>query len=521
SDSVGLELSEWIGAGDWRLFFLNRDRIRAITPEDVERVATTYLKPSNRTVGQFIPTASPDRAEIPAAPDASALLKDYRGDAPIEAGELFDSSLPSVEARTVRSALQGGLRTALLPKKTRGAALSAKLTLRFGDEKSLRNRQAVANLAGGMLTSGTARHTRQQIKDEFARLRAGVSIVGSPHRADVSIRATRENFPTVLELAAECLRESNFPASEFDTLKQLDMAAYEEFKSDPWQVAFTAFNRHLSPFPRGDVRHHPTPDERIADIQATALDQAKAFYEDFYGASNGQLAVVGDFDAVQVEDLVQRLFGSWSSPRPFSRVPSPFRDVPSVNQAFETPDKANAVFLAGQNLALRDEDADYPALVLADEMIGGGFLNSRLASRVRQNEGISYSVGSNLEALALDKSATWQIFAICAPGNAARLEALIRGEIDRVLNDGFETQEIEEARSGWLRSRRVCLAKDSYLAGQMARDLYLNRTFAQQLELEEKVKALTGAEILAALRRHIDPAKLSVFKAGDFAGAKA
>ena len=92
ADRVGLQMSEWIGAGDWRLFFLNRDRIRKVTPEDVQRVAAAYLKPSNRTVGEFIPTAKPDRAEIPAPPDVAALLKDYKGDAAIAAGEAFDPS---------------------------------------------------------------------------------------------------------------------------------------------------------------------------------------------------------------------------------------------------------------------------------------------------------------------------------------------------------------------------------------------------------------------------------------------
>ena len=178
ADRVGLQMSEWIGAGDWRLFFLNRDRIRKVTPEDVQRVAAAYLKSSNRTVGEFIPTAKPDRAEIPATPDATALLKDYKGDAAVAAGEAFDPSPASIESRTARSTLPGGMKLALLPKKTRGATVVAAMTLRYGDEKSLVNRATAAQLAGAMLMRGTAKHTRQQIKDEFDRLRARVSING-------------------------------------------------------------------------------------------------------------------------------------------------------------------------------------------------------------------------------------------------------------------------------------------------------------------------------------------------------
>ena len=78
SQAVGLLLSEWSAMGDWRLMFLNRDRIAKVTADDVVRVAKAYLKESNRTVGEFIPTAQPDRAPIPPAPDIESIFRDYR-----------------------------------------------------------------------------------------------------------------------------------------------------------------------------------------------------------------------------------------------------------------------------------------------------------------------------------------------------------------------------------------------------------------------------------------------------------
>ncbi len=113
ADGVGIEMSEWIGAGDWRLFFLNRDRVKALTAEDVQRVALEYLKPSNRTVGLFLPTGKPDRAEMPATPDVAAILKDYKGEAAVAQGEAFDASPANIEARTTRTKLPNGLQLAL------------------------------------------------------------------------------------------------------------------------------------------------------------------------------------------------------------------------------------------------------------------------------------------------------------------------------------------------------------------------------------------------------------------------
>src|SRR5207244_1900494 len=156
--------------------------------------ATNYLKTSNRTLGLFIPTPKPDRAEVPATPDIAAALKDYKGDAVLAAGEAFDPSPGNIESRTSRTSA-GGLKIAFLPKKTRGNIAVVSMTLRFGDEKSLMNRATAASLAGAMLTRGTAKHTRQQIKDEFDKLKAQASVTGGAASANVFIETTRENLP--------------------------------------------------------------------------------------------------------------------------------------------------------------------------------------------------------------------------------------------------------------------------------------------------------------------------------------
>src|SRR5207253_10930370 len=125
----------------------------------------------------------------------------------------------------------------------------------------------------------------------------------------------------------------------------------------------------------------------------------------------------------------------WTSPRAFERVPRPYHDVAPTNQSLETPDKANAFFIAGINLPLRDDDPDYPALLLGNYVFGGGFLNSRLAVRIRQKEGLSYGVGSQLQASPLDRSGAFLTFAIFAPQSLARLEKAFHEELEKVLKE--------------------------------------------------------------------------------------
>ena len=515
SDRVGLTLSEFIGAGDWRLYFLHRDRLRKVTPEEVTETAARYFKPSNRTLGMFIPTAKPDRAEIPATPDLTAALKDYKGDATVAAGEAFDPSPANIEARTARSTA-GGLKLALLQKKTRGGKVVAQMTLRYGDEKSLMNRVTAAQLAGGMLMRGTTKHTRQQIQDELDRLKARANVFGGATQAVVTIETTRENLPAVMRLVAEILREPAFPASEFELLKQEQLANIEQNKSEPTQIAFTAFSRTLSPFPKGDVRYITTSDEDVANVNAVTLDQAKQFYQDFYGASNGTLTVIGDFDSAEINKLAGDLFGNWKSPKPFARVPSVYKDVTALNQSFPTPDKANAFFVAGLNLKIRDDNPDYPALLLGNYMLGGGFLNSRLAARIRQKEGLSYGVGSGINISAFDEFGRFTANAIYAPQNVEKLEAAFKEEIARMLKDGFTAEEVGAAKSGYLQSRQVSRAQDNELASRLNNYLFIGRTLQFDAELDAKLQALTPEQIIAAMRRHIDPAKITIIKAGDF-----
>jgi zinc protease len=516
SERIGLFLSEYIAAGDWRLLFLERDRIRKVAPADVQRVAAAYLKSSNRTIGEFIPDAKPDRSEIPSKTDIAAELKDYKGEMVMAAGEAFDPSPKNIEARTVRYTLPSGMKVSLLEKKTRGASVNAVIRLHFGSVESLQGKDAVSALTGATLIRGTAKMNRQQIQDEIDRLKAQLNVSGNATGATVSIETNRENLPAVIRLAGEILKEATLPDTEFEQIRKERLTNLDFGKSEPQVIAFNKLTRTLYPFPKGDVRGTETIDEQIDDFKTVKLEDAKAFYQKFYGASHGELAVVGDFDAAPVKKAVEELFGNWKSQAPYERIKTGFQKVAPVNQSIETPDKANAVFAGGERLNLSDQDPDYGALVFGNYMLGGGFLNSRLATRIRVKDGLSYGVGSNLSAKSDEKDGQFGVFAIAAPQNIAKVETAFKEELDRALKDGFTQKEIDADRTGWLQSRQVTRSEDRSLAQTLTSRDYDNRTLAWDETLENKVKNLTADEIVAAMRRNVDPAQITIIKAGDF-----
>jgi zinc protease len=515
SDRVGLNLSEWAAMGDWRLIFIDRDRTRKVTAEDVQRVARTYLKPDNRTVGRFIPTEKPDRVAVPDAPDVAALVKDYRGDTTLAAGETFDPSPANIDSRTVNGTLPSGLKTSYLSKQTRGQTVNATLRLRYGTLESVAGKAVAADMAAEMLLRGTTTRTRQQVKDEFDRLKAQVSVSGGPLLLVASVQTTRPNLVPALRLLGEVLRQPAFDEKEFDQLREQRLAAIESQKSDPTQLAIRTFSRTLSPYPAGHPRYTPSFEESIAGYQAARVADARAFHAEFVSASHGELAVVGDFDRMEVDQVARELFGTWTSPARFARVPEQAFPTPATSIALETPDKANAFYIAGQAFEMKDTDPDYPALVMADFLIGGG-MQSRLIERLRQKDGLSYYAGSQFGAGALDSSARFLGLAIFAPENLPKLEAGFREELVRVVQDGFSAEELAKGKEGLLQNRQLQRAEDQALVSDLAQNAFLGRSLKWDADLEARIRALTPAEVNGAVRRHIHPDQFLVVKAGDF-----
>jgi zinc protease len=323
-----------------------------------------------------------------------------------------------------------------------------------------------------------------------------------------------------MQLVSEALREPTFPENEFETLKQQQITSLDSQRREPQAIAFLEAFHHLSPYPEGDPRYVPTIDEQIASVKAATLDDVKTFYREYYGASHAEFAVVGDFDAEAFQKQASTMFADWTTHERYERVPEPFKDVEAMNRSIDTPDKANAMFVAVQPIQMNDTTAGYPALTLANYMLGGGFLNSRLASRIREKEGLSYGIGTQLQVPTKDDMAVFMTYAISAPQNTAKVEAAFIDELNKAKKDGFTDQEVAVAKSGWLQSRQVSRNSDNELVTRLAGLTFWDRTMEWEADFENKVKAVTAAEVNAAVRKYIDPAKITIVKAGDFSKPK-
>ncbi|MBA3498805.1 MAG: insulinase family protein, partial [Deltaproteobacteria bacterium] len=297
SQLIAIELSEAAALGDWRSIFALRDAVAKVTAADAQKAAQTYFKATNRTSGRFIPTKVVDRAPLVETPDILAFVKGIEGGEVKDRGEQFSATLDTIDTRTTRKELKGGIKAALLPKKTRGGKVILQLSLHWGDEKSLQNKQVVADLASDLLPRGTTKKTYQDIQDLEDQLKSKISIGGGASGFVLNIETLRDHLPGALDLGAEIMTSPRFDAKQFEIIKQEKLAALEQQLTDPQSAASTALAQITSPWPKSDPRYSMSAQEEIDAIKRMTLADVKSFYKAFAGAGHGELVVIGDFDA--------------------------------------------------------------------------------------------------------------------------------------------------------------------------------------------------------------------------------
>ena len=512
-EEFGVDISDYIALGDWRLFFADREQVKAVTAEDINKAAAKYFVRDNRVVGLFVPTDDPKRADIGPAPTAEELISRYKFSEKGAEVEAFDPSQDNIDARTQIVDMKG-VKVALLPKKTRGETVVVKMRFNVGNNKELA-RSAVPMLASSMITRGTKTMTREEIEDAFTNLK----MEGSPF----SFTTDREHLGDALKLVGKLFTESTYPEKEFETLRQQTIAGMKARSDEPATKGRDALTAHFNTYPEGDARHVQLSTEVTADLEKVTLADVKGYYDRVFGLGKGYIAVVGDFDPQAVaKELEADIVDQKSAEVPFERVVAEYRPVGPARFVIDTPDKENAMLFARVDLPASLTDSDMPALITADWIIGGSDgLSNRIVNRLRQKEGLSYGAGSGITLPSFGNRAKWSVGAIVAPQNLAQAEKSLRDELARAYRDGITEEELAEAKRGIIQSRAVNRAQDGLIASNWVNNLELGKTWQFSKATEEAVMKLTVEDVNKALRRFCDPEKLTFALAGDLKKAQA
>ncbi|MEO8854828.1 MAG: insulinase family protein, partial [Ginsengibacter sp.] len=311
--NLAITLTELIGAGDWRLWFLYRDRVEKLTVDDLERVAKKYYLKSNRTYGVFVPDASPKRTTVNETPDIAQLLKGYKGQEVTIDKETFENSIPNIKKHVDYGTLSNGGKYALLEKPAKGDKITATIMLRFGTAETLANKNEIGPLLAGMLKTGTTNRTKEQISDALDKFKTTISFSDNGGVLNIRISTDNKNLDSALNLLTDLLKNPKFDQKEFDKLVALTKSNYETNRQDPQSVSYERLAKLTTNYPKGHPFYAASTDEELESLSKVNPDDLKKYYEDFYGANNSLSVFVGGIDKNTVKQFLNNTFGNWNS----------------------------------------------------------------------------------------------------------------------------------------------------------------------------------------------------------------
>jgi zinc protease len=239
------------------------------------------------------------------------------------------------------------------------------------------------------------------------------------------------------------------------------------------------------------------------------------FHADFFGASDTELAVVGDFDPGEVQKLAADLLGTWKSPAPYTPLKREWRKSDAVTKVIQAPGYYNAFFVAATAPSLSQSDTEFSALAILNTIIGGN-AQARLPRRIREVEKLDCDLRSELRIQPGDDGARFVAVSQCDPPSIPKVQGAFRDEMRKLLKNGVSTEEFDTARKAFIEQWQAGRMEDRNLARLLNLDGMSGRTRVQEDERRRKVSALFPEDLIGIARRHLDLASFSYFMAGRF-----
>lgn len=517
--SFAINLTEIVGAGDYRLGFLYRDAVENLTKEDIQRVAERYFRSNNRTVGVFIPSKDEQRVKPTEYTDEQllAFTKDYKGKALEKETAPFEASIKNLKQNFVEGKLTNGAKYGLIKKEIKGGKVQASFKFPVSNEKDLAGKTDTGSILAQLLKTGTKTKTKEQISDRLDQLKSSLNFNFSGQTLSVNVSTYKENFKEVMEILGDLLVNSTFPQNELTKTINEYNTYLESSLNDPQSIAFIEVSKQTENYPKESIFYTSTVQEQIDAYKKIKQSEIVDFYNNILGGNNGLGTVVGDLDAKTTEQILENTFGKWNSKSKYELAQPTFFETKKLDKDFITPDKENAVAIGKISFKMNLKNPDYPAFVMANEILGsGGFLTARIPMRLREKEGISYGAGSFIDIPVTNDVAYWLYYAFLNPMKKNAVEVAAKEEIAKALKDGFTAEELKSNLVSWINERKTRLGNDVTLMALTNTYLQYGIPLDDYDALETKVKALKVEEVNAALKKYLSLEKMTSVYAGDF-----
>lgn len=503
------EINECIAVGDWTLFLTLDDKLKAVTPADVQRVAKKYFVEKRSVVGWFIPEDDKEEAEAPdekapAPVEEKFTPKEVKPPAPPEK-ELAPPAATNFATRVVREKVAGI--DLLVCKSEVQDVVSLHGSLPAGEAAS--PNRALADLTASMLDRGTTKRDQFAIAELLEKVGATISFQTTTETVEFSAKCLSRDLPLVIEILAEQLRTPALSKEEFDKLKPQLASDVQQMLEDPDTQAAVAFSQAV--FPAGHPSRRSSVPELLAAIEKATIEDVRTFHKAHYGPEGSRLAITGDLDAAAVKTLIAMHFDGWKGGTALI-AKAPATPAKSAEKIVAMPDKTSVSVVIGMPTGVSAADPDWLALDLANTVLGRSF-TSRLMGNVRDREGLTYGIGSK-HAFDTFRGGAWYVRATFAPALLERGLASTRREITSWWKDGVTPAELDYRKSAIAGGFAVSLETSEGLAEQLLRCAERGFDVKWLDEFPAKVRALTLEQVNAAIKKHLDPSAMVTVKAG-------
>jgi len=489
---------------EWLRSYLGR--MYAVTAADVQRVAAKYLDPQQRVVVWSVPKPTPAGA---GAGDAKAAPK--RSDIkPVHNRRNFADAAPASGAFTLKAArrvvLDNGLVLLLMENRRLPIVVAAAQVRRVRLHEPA-DKAGVAMLMGSLLDEGTALHTGPEISKLIED--AGGSL--SFDSGGGSVKVLTPDASLGLGLLFECLSRAGFPKDAFERQRERQLTDIDDAETQPDTRAQRVFR---------SLVYGPHPAGRSAmgtrkTVEALAPADCAALHAKVFVPNNTIVSIVGDFDADAMVAQVRKLTADWKK-RDLA-VPE-FPAPPAIDKFAETvitmPDAAQLAFYLG-HLGVRRSDPDYYKLLVMDYVLGTGpGFTDRLSSRLRDREGLAYTVSANISSSADELPGVFTCYIGTDPANFARVRAGFLEELARIRETEAKPEEVEDAKKYLLGSLPFRFTTGEAIAGQLVAVERLGLGFDYLDDYRKAVAAVTPADVLDVAKRRLNPLKMVLVAAG-------
>jgi zinc protease len=477
-------------------------RIMAVTAQDVQKAARKYFDPEQRVVVWSVPKK--DRTDKPGGgPGRKSPAPPARAPARAEA-PAGGSAFSLKNARRIE--LPNGL-TLLLFENRRLPIIVAEAFVKNVRLLEPENKAGIATLTGRLLDEGTAKHTGPQIAEMIEDV--GGMLTMGPTGGSVRVLAPHRQL--ALGLLFECLSQPSFPPEAFDRQKERLLSEIDDAERQPdakGQLVYRELVYGKHPLGR------PALGRRRTVEPLTPADCA-AFHRSVFVPGNTVVALVGDFDSKEMIDLVTRLTADWQG-GPAPKVSPPAVEKPKgfIQRVVTIPEAAQLHFFLG-HIGVRRNNPDYYKLLVMDYVLGTGpGFTDRLSARLRDREGLAYTVSANISSSAAEEPGLFTCYIGTAPENFERVKGMFLEELARIRNTKPTPEEVEDVKRYLLGSLPFQFTTNDRIADQL---LYVERHglgFDYLDDYRKGVAAVTPADVQAVAKKYLDPQRMVLVAAG-------